>query len=93
MIVSQKTKYDEGKQREGIENAFILSALDDFMLPKVTGETNVKEAWDILKLAYQGNVKVKTVRLQTVITQFQTFKMIDSKSVDQFITKVTGIVN
>ena len=63
------------------------------MLPKVIGETNAKEAQDILKLAYQGNDKIKTVRLQTLITQFETLNMTYSKSVDQFMTKVMGIVN
>jgi Tfp pilus assembly protein PilO len=53
----------------------------------------VKEAWDILKLAYQGNEKVKIVRLQTLRTQFETLKMSESESVDQYMTKVMGIVN
>jgi len=70
-----------------------LSALDDSMFPNVTRAINAKGAWDILKVTYQGNDKVKTVRLQTLITQFETLKMIDSKSVDQFMTKVMGAVN
>jgi hypothetical protein len=44
-------------------------------------------------LAYKGNDKVKTVRLQTLRTQFETLKMSESESVDQFMTKVMGIMN
>jgi hypothetical protein len=33
------------------------------------------------------------VRLQTLRTQFETLKMSESESVDQFMTKVMGIMN
>ena len=42
---------------------------------------------------YKGNDKVKTIRLQTLRTQFETLKMNELESVDQFMTKVMGIVN
>ena len=70
-----------------------MSVLDDVMLPKITGASNSKEAWDILQQAYHGNDKVKTVRLQTLRTQFETLKMFDSDSVDMFMRKVMGILN
>ena len=35
---------------------------------------NAKEIWDILK-AYQGNEKMKTMRLQNLRAQFETLKM------------------
>ena len=43
MTHAQKKIYDEGKQREGKYKVFILSALDDSMLPKVTGASNSKK--------------------------------------------------
>ena len=49
--------------------------------------------WDILKAAYQGNEKVKVVKLQTLRTQFETLKMHGSETVDQYMTRVMGIVN
>ena len=70
-----------------------MSMLDDSMLPKVKGESNSKEAWDILKHAYQGNDKLKTIRLQNLQTQFETLKTSYSDIVDSFMTKVMGIVN
>ena len=58
--------YDSWRIREGRAKSFIMSALDDAMLPKITGASNSKEAWDILQQAYQGNDKVKMVRLQAL---------------------------
>ena len=36
---------------------------------------------------------MKTVKLQTLIVQFKTLKMTDKDNVDQFMTRVMGIVN
>ena len=42
---------------------------------------------------YKRNDKVKTIRLQTLRIQFEILGMIELESVDQFMTKVMGIVN
>jgi hypothetical protein len=93
MSVSQKKTLEELKQKEGKAKSYILVSLDDSIFPKIIGSKTLKEAWDILKLSYKGNDKVKIVRLQTLRTQFETLKMSESESVDQFMTKVMGIMN
>jgi hypothetical protein len=67
--------------------------VDDSIFSKITGASTSKQAWDILKSAYQGNDRVKTVKLQTLRTQFETLRMTESENVDQFMTRVMGIVN
>jgi hypothetical protein len=67
--------------------------VDDSIFSKNTGAGTSKQARDILKSSYQGNDKVKIVKLQTLRTQFKTLRMTESETVDQFITKVMGIVN
>lgn len=52
MTTTQRTKYEDSKQCKGRAKWFIMSALDDSMLPKVTGASNSNEAWDILKQDY-----------------------------------------
>jgi len=54
---------------------------------------SVEQAWDILKLAYQSNDKVKTVTLQTLRRECENLKMKDTENIDQFITRVMGVVN
>jgi hypothetical protein len=92
MTAVQRKTLEELKQKEGKAKSYILVSLDDSIFPKIIGAKIAKEAWDILKLAYKGNDKVKTVRLQTLRTQFETLKMSESESVDQFMTKVMGII-
>jgi hypothetical protein len=67
--------------------------VDDSIFSKITGTSTSKQAWDILKSSYQGNDRVKIVKLQTLRTQFETLRMIESENVDQFMTRVMGIVN
>ena len=75
MSVSQRKTLEELKKKEGKDKSYILVSLDDFIFPKIIGAKIAKEAWDIFKLAYKSNDKVKTVRLQTPITQFETLNM------------------
>ena len=67
--------------------------MDDSIFSKIIGDGTSKQAWNILKSSYQGNDRVKTIKLQTLRTQFETLRMIESKNVDQFMTRVMGIVN
>jgi hypothetical protein len=67
--------------------------VDDSIFTKITGARTSKQARDILKSAYQGNDKVKIVKLQTLRMQFETLIMKESKNVDQFMTRFMRIVN
>jgi hypothetical protein len=37
--------------------------VDDSIFSKITGVVTSKQAWDILSTTYQGNDKVKTIKL------------------------------
>ena len=46
-----------------------------------------------MKVVYQGNDIVKTVKLHTLRSSFETIKMSDIKNLDQFMSRVARIVN
>ena len=71
MIAAQRHQFDEIKQKEGRAKSCILNSLDDSIFPKINA-TKTASIWDILKVAYQGNYEVKMVKLQNLITQFET---------------------
>jgi hypothetical protein len=81
------------EQRQNKAKFWIQNSMDDSIFSKITGAGTSKQAWDILKSSYQGNDRVKTVKLQTLRTQFETLRMTESENVDQFMTRVMGIVN
>ena len=46
----------------------------------------------MLASAYKGTDRIKMARLQTLHIQFECLKMKESKNVDEFMTRVSGIV-
>jgi hypothetical protein len=93
MTNQQKIAQATQRNRENKAKFWIQNSLDDSIFSKITSVGTSKQAWDILKYSYQGNDRVKTVKLQTLRTQFQTLRMTESENVDQFMTRVMGIVN
>jgi hypothetical protein len=81
------------RTKENKAKFWIQNSVDDSIFSKITGAGTSKQAWDILKTSYQGNDRVKTVKLQSLWTQFETLRMTESETVDQFMTRVMGIVN
>jgi len=58
----------------------------------MTCET-AKEAWDKLKEEFEGNNRVKSVRLLALKRKFELLKMKDSDSVKEYSSKLMEIVN
>jgi len=72
---------------------WILSSVSNTSLPKIIGAISAKQASDILELTYQGNNKMKTIRLQTLKRKFEDMKIKEYETIDQFTTRVLGVVN
>ncbi|XP_050893480.1 uncharacterized protein LOC127100379 [Lathyrus oleraceus] len=54
---------------------------------------SAKQAWEILEKAYAGAVKAKVVRLQTYKRQFELTQMEDKETINDYITRITRLVN
>ena len=93
MTNQQRTAQETQRNKENKEKLWIQNSMDDSIFSKITGFVTSKQAWQILKSAYQGNNRVKIVKLQTLRTHFETLKMTESENIDQFMTSVMGIVN
>jgi hypothetical protein len=93
MTNQQRIAQATQRNRENKAKFWIQNSVDDSIFSKITGAGTSKQAWDILKSSYQGNDRVKTVKLQTLRMQFETLRMTESENVDQFMTRVMGIVN
>ncbi|GJZ89940.1 putative RNA-directed DNA polymerase [Tanacetum coccineum] len=61
-------------------------------LPEETA-TSSKHAWDTLKTEYQGSAKVISVKLQSLLKNFETTSMKNDETVQGFLAKVSMIVS
>ena len=66
MTNQQKIAQATQRNRENKAKFWIQNYVDDSIFSKITGAGTSKQAWDILKSSYQGNDRVKTVKLQTL---------------------------
>ena len=71
----------------------LYQAVNESVFPRIAAAKKSKEAWETLKVAYQGMEKVKTTKLQLLRRDFETLCMKESDNVDTFFTHVIGIVN
>ena len=50
-------------------------------------------AWNILQIVHEGTKAIKINKLQQLTTRFESIRMFDDESFDQFYAKLNDIVN
>ena len=71
---------------------YLYQAVHESVFPRIAAARRSKEAWETLKIAYQGMEKVKTTKLQLLRRDFETLCMKESDNIDSFFTHVIGMV-
>ena len=54
---------------------------------------NAKDAWDLLRIVHEGTDIVRQTKLQNLSTAFETIRMKDKETFDEFNAKLGHIVN
>ncbi|XP_074299618.1 uncharacterized protein LOC141630758 [Silene latifolia] len=81
------------KRKKDVKALFILQqALDEEIFPRIASATTSKGAWDILQKEYVGDKKVVKVRLQSLRREFETSLMNDKESVQEYLSRMTEVV-
>ena len=82
-------------QYEGNSKALntILSGLTNSVFTKVMRCKNSKQAWDKLKIIYEGASKVKESKLQTYKGKFEILKMKDEENIREYLLIVDNVFN
>ena len=92
MTNSQKNVVETRQDQDLTATWMIQSCIEESIFQGISGATNAYQAWNLLASDYKRTNRVKTVRLQTLRLQFESLKMKESKTVDQFMTRLLGIV-
>ena len=71
----------------------ILNALSPTIQDKVICCNSAKEVWDKLKNLYEGNEKVKQVKLQLHRAKFENMQMKESENIATYLLRVDEVVN
>ena len=70
-----------------------MNALSPTIQTKVRCCTSAKEVWDKLKKIYEGDEKVKQVKLQLHRAKFENMKMKESENIAAYLLRVDEVVN
>ncbi|XP_060201830.1 uncharacterized protein LOC132630258 [Lycium barbarum] len=71
----------------------IQSALSDVIFTRVMACETAKEAWDKLKEEFQGSDKTRKIRVINLRREFETLRMKDSETIEEFSNKLMKVVN
>lgn len=96
-IVPNVPPIDPDAKKEYENNAkdkhAILSGLPDNEVVKVMHFSSAKETWDKLQRLYEGDVKVKEAKLQTLRGQLEGLKMKDEEKIVEYLHSVDETMN
>ena len=69
LTTTQKKELKENKQKDSQKVLYILQqAVDNANFPRIMDSTNTKDAWSTLQEEFQGNDKVRAIKLQSLRT-------------------------
>ncbi|KAK3023450.1 hypothetical protein RJ639_042662 [Escallonia herrerae] len=90
---NQKKKLEEVQQKDANALSIIQRRVTKSIFPRIIRATKAKEAWDILKVEYHGDDKVRAINLQTLTRDFENMKMKENETLAEFFTKFMDLIN
>ncbi len=86
LTVAERDQLKSDRKKDSKALFFLFQSVHESIFPRIAAATKSKEAWDILKTAYQGMEKVKTAKLQMLRRDFEILSMKESHTIDSFFT-------
>jgi 6-phosphofructokinase len=90
---AQQKELKENKSKDARTLGMIQSGVSETIFPRIMGATRAKEAWDILQEEFQGDKKVRAIKLQTLRRDFENMKMKENESVKDYSTRFLELLN
>lgn len=75
---AQREKFEADVMKDGKALSKIENGVTGNIFPRIRRAQTVKEAWEILEKEFQGDSKVKTMKLQMLRGEFLNLKMKES---------------
>ncbi|KAL4569130.1 hypothetical protein LXL04_024761 [Taraxacum kok-saghyz] len=92
MSEEEETKLKALKKKDRKALYLIYQAVDEIIFERIASSNSAQEAWSMLYKTYRGEDKVKIVKLQTLICEFDALRMKDSETIEEFYKKFEYIV-
>lgn len=91
--VAQMKAHEEEKLKKDRAIICLHVGLADHIFTKIMDLETPKQVWDKIQDEFEGNDRVKSVRLLTLKREFELMKMKDNESVKDYSSRLMDIVN
>ena len=71
----------------------IQREVSNTIFPRIMRAKTAKEAWEILQQEFEGDSKVRTVKLQSLKRDFENEKMKENESLNEYFNRLSELVN
>ncbi|GJS51131.1 retrovirus-related pol polyprotein from transposon TNT 1-94 [Tanacetum coccineum] len=89
----QKKDLKQKRSRNADVLSMIQWGVTPLIFPKIMRLKKAKETWEVLKQEFQGDVKVKAIKLQTLRRDYENTKMKENESLNDYSSRLTDLIN
>ncbi|XP_076919054.1 uncharacterized protein LOC143579708 [Bidens hawaiensis] len=86
-------KLKAAQKRDAYAMAVIQQAVHDQLFSRVAAASTAKETWEILKMEFEGDSQVKSVKLQGLRRDFENLAMKEGELIGEYFGRVMAIVS
>jgi hypothetical protein len=93
-LTEAQKKGIEGEQKQRCWSFWDDSrGVSETIFPRIMGATRARKAWDTLQEEFQGDKKVRAIKLQTLRKDFENMRIKENESVKDYSTRFLELVN
>ena len=89
---TKEEEMEEMEKKDAKALSIIEGALSFKYFTRIDNASTSKEAWDILKEEFHGDIKVRKIKLRSLKREFDYLRMKDSESLKDYYTKISQLV-
>ncbi|XP_021755931.1 uncharacterized protein LOC110721111 [Chenopodium quinoa] len=90
---AQRKRLEEEMMKDAKALYLIQNAVKDTIFPRIMRANTAKEAWEILQQEFQGDSKVRSIKLQSLRRDFENLRIKDNDLVKDYFSRIIEIVN
>jgi len=91
--VAQMKVHKEKKTRKTKAKSCLFAGVSQMIMTKIMTLKSPKEIWEYLKAEYEGNEKIRGMKILNLIREFEMQRMKESETIKEYLNKLLGIAN
>ena len=93
LTVAQIKAHKDKKMRKAKVKSCLFAGVSQMIMTKIMTLKSPKEIWEYLKAEYEGNKKIRAMKVLNLIREFEMQRMKESETIKEYSNKLVGIVN